>query len=110
KDTLHALEGVLTRFPKDGKIVGVLYLIVSTFSEGVADEIKSSVFKIILANTVNMNTKLIDYASTIPSLNFGEEEVKKKIKNLELRVDEFRRTSTDRNQDLKNSNRGLRFL
>lgn len=108
KDTLHALEGVLTRFPKNGKIVGVL--VAPTFSEGMDDEIKSSEFEIILTDIVNMNMKLINYASTIPLLNVGVEEFEGKIKDLELRMNEFEKLRQTEIQDLKDSNQELRFF
>ncbi|CAG8627883.1 10232_t:CDS:2, partial [Paraglomus occultum] len=59
---LHALEGVLTRFPNN--VVGIL--VAPKISGGVRKEIKSSKFEIILANNSDIVSKIINYKPAAP--------------------------------------------
>ena len=90
-DVLHALEGVLSRFPH---VVGVLAAL--KFSDGVKKEVKSSRFEIILACESDIISKIINYEPSAPL-----------ARDLELRVSNFETNMLNEVQDLKVHTRGL---
>ncbi|CAG8648958.1 8558_t:CDS:1, partial [Paraglomus occultum] len=75
-------------------------LVAPAFSEGMDDEVLSSTSEIILTNETDMISDLVDYMSTISELNIGEEEYKRRIEDLKLRLKEYENISNEV-QDLK---------
>ena len=76
-DVLRELEGVLAKFP-NYYVIGVL--VAPAFSEGMDDEVLSD---------------LVDYMSTISELNIGEEEYRRRIEDLKLRLQEYENISNE---------------
>ena len=70
--------GVLTKFPNNGNIIGVL--VAPRFSKGAEDEAASSKFEIILTDEANMVLKIINHiktSSTVTLQNLGARELEK---------------------------------
>jgi len=91
-DVLRELEGVLAKFP-NYYVIGVL--VAPAFSEGMDDEVLSSTSEIILTNEIDLISDIVNYMSTISELNIGEEEYRRRIEDLKLRLREYENISNE---------------
>jgi len=84
------LEGVLSKFPNNIIIIGVL--VTPKFSETVEDDAKNSKYNIIVTTEDNMVVNIINYLTTslnIDLQNLGGIELTRKIEDLKLQIDEL---------------------
>jgi ABC-type Na+ efflux pump permease subunit len=109
------LEGVLSKFPDNIIIIGVL--VTPKFSETVEDDAKNSKYDIIVTTEDDMVVKIINYINTSPNIdlqNLGGIELTRKIEDLKLQIDELEKNQRieeeqrrSEAQDLKNYMRDL---
>ena len=102
------MEGVLSKFPNKGYIIGVL--VAPKFSKTIENDAQNSKFEIVVTTEIIMVSKILNYintSSTVRLLNLGKKELQKKIEDLEIRIKEFEKLRRNEIQDLKTRIQGL---